>query len=72
MISIISLLVVLSLSVLVTRIATVALTYTGLARKSARFQARSTFTGVGFTTAESEKVVRHQKIKRMEKQKDKS
>lgn len=59
MISIISLLVVLTLSILVTRIATVALTHTGLARESAKFQARSAFTGVGFTTGESEKVVNH-------------
>lgn len=59
MLSIISLLIVLTLSILVTRIATVALTYTGLSRESARFQARSAFTGVGFTTNESEKVVNH-------------
>jgi len=59
MISIVSLLVVLTLSILVTRIATVALTHTGLSRESAKFQARSAFTGVGFTTNESEKVVNH-------------
>ncbi len=59
MLSIITLLTVLTLSILVTRIATVALTHTGLARQSARFQARSAFTGVGFTTDESEKVVNH-------------
>ncbi len=59
MLSIISLLVVVTLSILVTRIATVALTHTGLSRESAKFQARSAFTGVGFTTGESEKVVNH-------------
>jgi K+/H+ antiporter YhaU regulatory subunit KhtT len=59
MLSIISLLIVLTLSILVTRIATVALAQTGLSRESARFQARSAFTGVGFTTNESEKVVNH-------------
>jgi hypothetical protein len=59
MLSIISLLVVLTLSILVTRVATVALTYTGLSRESARFQSRSAFTGVGFTTSESENVVNH-------------
>lgn len=59
MISILSLLLVLTLSILVTRIATVALTFTGLSRESAKFQARSAFTGVGFTTNESEKVVNH-------------
>jgi K+/H+ antiporter YhaU regulatory subunit KhtT len=59
MLSVISLLVILTLSILVTRIATVALTHTGLSRESAKFQARSAFTGVGFTTDESEKVVNH-------------
>lgn len=54
-----TLLVVLLLSLLVTRVATVALTLTGLSRESARFQARSAFTGSGFTTSESEMVVRH-------------
>lgn len=59
MASIISLFVVVSLSILITRIATLALTHTGLSRESARFQARSAFTGVGFTTAEAENVVNH-------------
>ncbi len=59
MVAILSLLTVLTLSILVTRIATVALSHTGLSRESARFQARSAFTGVGFTTNESEKVVNH-------------
>lgn len=59
MIPIISLLVILSLSLLVTRIATVALTFTGLSKELARFQARSAFTGVGFTTTEAERVVEH-------------
>lgn len=59
MLSIISLLVILIISLIITRIATVALTLTGLSRESARFQARSAFTGVGFTTSESERVVSH-------------
>jgi len=59
MVSIFSLLLIISLSILITRIATIALLHTGLSRESARFQARSAFTGVGFTTAESEKVVNH-------------
>jgi hypothetical protein len=57
--SIVSLLIIITLSILITRIATVALTQTGLSKESARFQARSAFTGVGFTTDESEKVVNH-------------
>ncbi|MCD5408743.1 TrkA C-terminal domain-containing protein [Candidatus Bipolaricaulota bacterium] len=36
-----------------------ALTLTGLSREAARFQARSAFSGVGFTTSESEQVVSH-------------
>lgn len=59
MISILSLLLVLVMSLLVVRIATVALTLTGLSQPLARFQARSAFTGAGFTTAESEKVMKH-------------
>lgn len=59
MVSIVTLLIVLTLSILLTRIATVALTHTGLSREAAKFQARSAFTGVGFTTSESEKVVSH-------------
>jgi hypothetical protein len=60
MIAVVSLLTVITVSVLITRIATVALSHTGLSRESARFQARSAFTGVGFTTSESEKAVNHQ------------
>jgi len=57
MIAIISLVLILAFSLIITRIATIALTHTGLSRESAKFQARSAFTGVGFTTSESEKVV---------------
>ena len=59
MVSIISLLFVVIVSLLITRVAAVALTFTGLAWESARFQARSAFTGVGFTTSESESIVNH-------------
>ncbi len=59
MIAILSLLLVVTLSVLVTRIAAIALRHTGLARQTARFQARSAFSRAGFTTKESEKVVNH-------------
>ena len=58
-IGIIAVFTVLGLSLLVTRIATIALTLTGLSREAARFQARSAFTGTGFTTSEAEKVVKH-------------
>ncbi|GAB6145495.1 TrkA C-terminal domain-containing protein [Desulfocicer niacini] len=59
MIAIVSLLLVIFLSILITRIATIALTHTGLTRESAKFQARSAFSGAGFTTNESEMVVNH-------------
>jgi len=59
MIAIISLLVIISLSILITRIAATALIQTGLSKDAARFQARSAFTGTGFTTNESEHVVNH-------------
>jgi len=59
MTAILSLLLVVTLSILVTRIASVSLRHTGLARQSARFQARSAFSGAGFTTSESEQVVNH-------------
>ena len=59
MIAALSLLTVLAVSVMVTRIASVALTHTGLSSETARFQARSAFTGVGFTTNEAETVVNH-------------
>lgn len=59
MFPVISLLVVLTMSILITRVAAAALIHTGLSKPSARFQARSAFTGVGFTTAESERVVNH-------------
>ncbi|WP_319418613.1 hypothetical protein [Pleurocapsa sp. FMAR1] len=36
-----------------------ALTLTSLSRTSSRFQARSAFTDTGFTTAESEAIVKH-------------
>jgi hypothetical protein len=56
---IIALLIVLALSLIITRMATVALTLTGLSEEIARFQARSAFTGTGFTTREAENVVNH-------------
>ena len=59
MYGVILLLVVAMLSLLITRIATIALTATGMSRPSARFQARSALSGVGFTTTESEAVVSH-------------
>jgi hypothetical protein len=59
MIAIASLLLIITVSILITRVATIALTHTGLSRETARFQARSAFTGAGFTTQESEGVTNH-------------
>lgn len=59
MTAILTLLVVLTLSFLITRLATAALTLTGLSQELARLQSISAFTGVGFTTSESERIVQH-------------
>jgi len=54
-----ALLFVLTLSIVVVRIGAVALRLTGMPEDAARFQARSAFTGAGFTTSESEAIVNH-------------
>jgi len=59
MVAIFSLFTVAFLSLLVTRIAAMALMFTGLSQEVARFQARSAFSGVGFTTTESELITNH-------------
>jgi len=52
-------LVVATLSLVFTQLAAGALIATGLPRHVAKFQARSAFTGAGFTTTEAENVVNH-------------
>ncbi len=59
MLAIISLFLVVTASLLVTRIATQMLVHTGMSKQAARFQARSAFSGAGYTTAESETVMSH-------------
>jgi hypothetical protein len=59
MVALVSFLLVLTLSIIGERVATVALILTGLSRDAARFQARSAFTGSGFTTSEAEAVMSH-------------
>lgn len=56
---IISLFLVIVISLMVVRIATIALVLTGISHQLAQFQARSAFTGAGFTTSESDKVTQH-------------
>ena len=51
--------VIVLISMLIGRVATTALTLTGMSREQARFQARSALTGAGFTTTESESIVTH-------------
>lgn len=58
MVGILTLIFVIALSMLITKIAAIALTQTGMERDRARFQARSAFTGAGFTTSESEMVMK--------------
>lgn len=57
--AIVLLLIVALVSLLITRVATVALMVTGLTQQAARFQARSALTGVGYTTTEAESIVGH-------------
>jgi hypothetical protein len=59
MVALATVLVVILVSLLITRVATVALTLTGLSREVARFQARSALSGTGFTTSAAESVVNH-------------
>jgi len=56
---IIILLLVILFSIIINRIATVALVFTGMSREMAAFLARSAFTTVGYPTSEAESVVKH-------------
>lgn len=59
MAGIVVLLVVVTTSLIATRVASVALGMTGVSSDLARFQARSAFSGVGFTTNEAERMMAH-------------
>lgn len=59
MIAAFTLFIVVALSALITRIAAIALEHTGLSTQSARFQARSAYTGAGYSTSESENIMGH-------------
>lgn len=59
MISVLTLITILFISVLITKIATSALIHTGLSKPVARFQARSAFTGTGFGSRETEMIMNH-------------
>ena len=57
--SIFAVIFVLVLSFFIVRIAAIALAMTGMSDDAARFQARSAYTGTGFTTSEAEQVMLH-------------
>ena len=57
MIGIITFLTIITMTLLTTRIAAVALSLTGMSDSSAKFQARSALSGTGFTTVESEVIM---------------
>ena len=59
MTGVMTLLLIITLTLLVNRIAATALTMTGMSREMAKFQARSAFSTVGFCTSEAEAVVNH-------------
>ncbi|MAN27845.1 MULTISPECIES: TrkA C-terminal domain-containing protein [Mesonia] len=59
MLAAVSLFVIITLSALVTKVAAIALMHTGLSTEVAKFQARSAYTGSGFTSSESEKLLNH-------------
>lgn len=59
MAALIVLLSVVAVSILMVRITKQALVITGLSEEVAHFQARSVFTGTGFTTGESESIMEH-------------
>ena len=57
MVAVLAFLFVVALSLLILRVGTIALILTGLSEDIASFQALSAYTGTGFTTSETEKVV---------------
>lgn len=59
MAAVISFLIILMFSLLIVRIFGIALTVTGMPREVARFEVRSAWTGTGFTTSQSERIVRN-------------
>ncbi len=59
MIAAVSLFLIVTFSVLITKICTIALVHTGLSEESAKFQSRSAYTGAGLSTAETENIMNH-------------
>lgn len=67
MYALISLIVVVSLSLLVVRVGTIALTMTGVSKEVASFQSLSAFSGAGFTTKEAEDITAYPARRRVVK-----
>jgi hypothetical protein len=59
MVAVISFFSILLISVIIVRVASIMLRLTGLSEDVAKFQARSAFTGTGFTTREAEGIINH-------------
>ncbi|MBU1999344.1 MAG: TrkA C-terminal domain-containing protein [Candidatus Omnitrophota bacterium] len=59
MVAIFGLLIIIAMSIIVVRIGAIALELTGISSEMASFQAQSAFSGVGYTTVESEAIVTH-------------
>jgi len=59
MVALFGLLTIIILSITIVRIGALALELTGLSEEIASFQSQSAFSGVGFTTSESETIVTH-------------
>ena len=59
MIAAVTLFLIVSISALITKIAAIALVHTGLSTESAKFQARSAYTGTGMSTNETESIMNH-------------
>ncbi len=59
MVALVSFFVILLVSLTIVRVAAVMLELTGISQDTARFQARSAFTGAGYTTHEAEMIVKH-------------
>ena len=57
--AVLSLFIAIALLFVIARVGAAAFELTGVPSESARFQSLSALTGVGFTTAESELIVRH-------------
>jgi hypothetical protein len=59
MLAILSVIAVVIVSMLINRVATIALALTGMPREEARFQARAAMSGVGLTTRNPDDIVSH-------------